>query len=87
MQINYQNFKPMKVYLFRSKTNRLIGGFTQDKTGSNLPSKFGAWIFKKELEIDLTSNLIGADPKKIIADIEKQGFSVQKAKIETKENF
>lgn len=75
----------MKIFVFTSKANRLIGGFTKDRTGSNLPTKLGDWIFKNELFIDVNSFLIGADPKKIIADIEKQGYSIQEANIETKE--
>jgi len=75
----------MKVYVFRTKSHKCIGGFTQDKTGANLPNNYGKWSLDNELEINENSSLIGASPKEIISDIEKQGYSIQEAKIEFKE--
>jgi hypothetical protein len=75
----------MKVYVFTSKTKKLAGGFTQDKSGSNLPSGFGEWIYKEELDLTPSSPLMGAKPKDIIDDILEKGFSIQKAGIITKE--
>jgi hypothetical protein len=75
----------MKVHVFTSKTKKLVGGFTQDKSGSNLPSGFGDWIYKEELDLTPDSPLIGAKPKDIIDDILKKGYSIQKAAIITKE--
>ena len=71
----------MKVYVFTSKTKKLAGGFTQDKSGSNLPPGFGEWIYKEELDLTPSSPLMGAKPK----DILEKGYSIQKANIITKE--
>jgi hypothetical protein len=75
----------MKVYVFASKTKKLVGGFTQEKSGSNLPSGFGEWIYKEEIDLSPSSPLMGAKPKDIIDDILEKGYSIQKADIITKE--
>jgi hypothetical protein len=75
----------MKVHVFSSKKRKLVGGFTQDKSGSNLPTGFGEWIYKEELDLNPSSPLIGANPQNIIDDIIEKGYSIQEASITTKE--
>jgi hypothetical protein len=77
----------MIVHIFQPEQDKKIGGFTEDKTGSNLPSKFGKWIYKNTIDFKKDSPLMGADSKVIIQGIQSQGYSVQEAMITTKELY
>ncbi len=75
----------MKVNIFKPKNKKLVGGFTNDATGQNLPNQDWDWQYSHSVELEEDSPLIGANPKEILKDIEEQGYSIQQSKITTKE--
>lgn len=58
-----------------------VYAFTEDSTGSNLPSKLGAWTrFKKvELKKDVTATTL--DTKACVTGIKEDGYYISKADI------
>jgi len=78
----------MIVHIFRSSKKKLLGGFTNDINGANLPKELGPWIFQRtEPNLTETSPIIAADPKVIISDINNKGFSLQQGKITVTETI
>lgn len=79
----------MEVYIFRCAHIKLMGAATNQRDGANLPTdECTKWNYSHVLELDENSKgLIAADPQQILSDIERQGYSILRAEIETTETI
>lgn len=66
----------VKVYVFRGRGGAF--GFTQDASGSNLPSEPGPWKPFNELDMERGERpRIVVNTDEALDDIEKQGYHLQ----------
>jgi hypothetical protein len=76
----------MRVYAFSGRASHW--GFTADETGANLPSEFGPWKFFKIINMcPEEESRIGVSTDEALADIERQGYHINRAQILTTEQI
>jgi len=69
----------MEVFVF---TGVGASGFTQDKTGANLPAQYGPWTFRNSVVMNAgEGQRIGVNTEQCLADIQRHGFHVTDARI------
>lgn len=70
----------MQVHIFRGPGR--VFGFTEDATGSNLPSQFAPWTAFKTVNLNREGEPTpGVDAKNCLDDIEKHGFHITDAHV------
>lgn len=70
----------MLVNIFRGPGR--VFGFTEDATGSNLPSQFSPWTAFKSIELSRdTAPRAGVDANECLEDIQKHGFHITDAHV------
>jgi hypothetical protein len=70
--------RQMEVHLFRG-TGRIFG-FTEDRSGANLPSQYGPWSPFKVLDMNRHGDPIpGVNTEACLTDIERYGLHVTDA--------
>jgi hypothetical protein len=70
----------MQVHIYRGPDR--IFGFTEDASGSNLPSRFAPWTSFKTIELERAGEPVpGVNAQECLDDIERYGFHVTDAHV------
>ena len=69
----------MQVHIFRADGR--VFGFTEDRLGGNLPSKYGAWVPFKTLAMQNGVPQPGVNVDECLDDIERYGFHITDAHV------
>jgi hypothetical protein len=70
----------MKIHIFRGPGR--VFGFTEDATGSNLPSQFSPWTVFKSIDLSRDGEpKPGVDTDECLGDIEEHGFHITDAHV------
>jgi hypothetical protein len=73
----------MQVFVFRSRKDDFIVGFTTRRGGGNLPEEFAPWALLNKMAMmpntDVAGVSVGSDA--ILAGIQQDGFVVARSKI------
>ncbi len=65
----------MQIFIFRSKKDATVHGFTRDKTGANLPPEYGPWEPLGGKAIPAGSALAGiGNADAVLIAMEAEGF-------------
>jgi hypothetical protein len=75
----------MQVHAFRGPGR--IFGFTEDASGSNLPSQFSPWTSFKTIELRRGEPMPGVNADECLDDIERHGFHVTDAHVRITETL
>ena len=76
----------MQVYIFRGPDR--IFGFTEDASGSNLPSRFAPWTSFKTIELERGgAPTPGVNGEDCLDDIGRHGFHVTDAHVRITETL
>jgi hypothetical protein len=76
----------MLVHIFRGPGR--VFGFTEDATGTNLPSQFSPWTTFKSIDVSREGEpTAGLDTNECREDIEKHGFHVTDAHVRITERL
>ena len=68
---------PTPVHIFRGQAR--VFGFTEDRTGTNLPAQYGPWTAFKTAEVDRNEAQPGVDVAECLDDIARYGFRLTDA--------
>ena len=75
----------MRIFIFKSRSENDLYGATQDKTGANLPEKFGPWSFHSgphEWNAD-DEPRIGVNAIEGLSVIQEKGYYLWKVTVST----
>lgn len=71
----------MKVHSFRNSHNDY--GFTQDRTGANLPNQETGWKFFKTIEAEAGKPIIALETDALLKGLETDGYYLSRVTIRT----